>query len=85
VAAALIIGETWRSSRVQSKRRYNVDEQLDILGTKLQELTSRVEDFAVQWEQRLQEEKKRCVFLFPLYVIFDLAQLLSEMMSFHGY
>ncbi|KAK0473958.1 optic atrophy 3 protein-domain-containing protein [Armillaria novae-zelandiae] len=33
VAALLIIGETWRSSRSQSKRRDDVNDKLDELGT----------------------------------------------------
>ncbi|KAF8177592.1 optic atrophy 3 protein-domain-containing protein, partial [Pholiota molesta] len=43
VAAALIVGETWRSSRSQARRRDDVDEQLDALGARLGELAARVD------------------------------------------
>ncbi|TFK32595.1 optic atrophy 3 protein-domain-containing protein [Crucibulum laeve] len=59
VAAALIIGEAWRSSRSQSKRRDSVDDQLDDLGTRLTELTARVDKITQSWEDQLMEEKQR--------------------------
>lgn len=62
VAALLILGETWRSSRSQSKRRDSVDDQLEELSAKLQELTTRVNGFADQYAERLEEEKQRFVF-----------------------
>jgi hypothetical protein len=65
VAAGLIIGETWRSSRSQSKQREAVDDQLDDLGTKVVELTSRVDELSRKWEDDLQEERQRWVF--PLF------------------
>ncbi|KAF8888265.1 optic atrophy 3 protein-domain-containing protein [Infundibulicybe gibba] len=43
VAVSLILGETWRSSRNQSKRRDDVDDQLEDLDTRVAELTSRVD------------------------------------------
>lgn len=59
VAAALIIGETWRTSRNQSKRRDSVDDQLDELGTKVTELTARVDSLMTEREVEMQEEKTR--------------------------
>ncbi|TCD66407.1 hypothetical protein EIP91_001398 [Steccherinum ochraceum] len=59
VATALIIGETWRSSRSQSKRRDVVDEQLDDLQSKVQELTGRVDTMVAQNEERFNEERQR--------------------------
>ncbi|KAG6909391.1 hypothetical protein DXG01_000691 [Tephrocybe rancida] len=59
VAAGLIIGESWRSSRNQSKRRDNVDDQLDSLGTKVTELTTRVDDLTVRWEEELTYQKQK--------------------------
>lgn len=61
VAAALILGEGWRSSRSQSKRRDDVDDNLDALGTKLTELTTRVDTISTEWKDRLREEKERYV------------------------
>lgn len=58
VAAGLILGETWRTSRNQSKRRDDVDDQLDSLGTKVLELTTRVDTLVDQWEKDLSEERK---------------------------
>ena len=61
VAATLIIGETWRTSRNQSKRRDSVDDQIDELQTKVQELETEVKEAAKAWEYELEEEKQRCV------------------------
>ena len=61
VAAALIIGETWRSSRSQSKRRDAVDEQLEDLQTKVKDLTEKLDAIVAQNEERYDEEKQRCV------------------------
>ncbi|KAJ7572547.1 OPA3-domain-containing protein [Mycena floridula] len=58
VAAALIIGETWRSSRNQSKRRDNVDDQLEDLASQLRDLSSKV-DSLDGLGGRLEEEKRR--------------------------
>lgn len=63
VAASIILGETWRSSRSQSKRRDDVDDKLDELGTQVVELTSRVNEITDQWHVQMQEEKHRFVFL----------------------
>lgn len=63
VAASIILGETWRSSRSQSKRRDDVDDKLDELGTQVVELTSRVNEITGQWQVQMQEEKHRFVFL----------------------
>ena len=60
VAAALILGEAWRSSRSQSRRRGDVDDQLDDLGTKVAELTTRVDGLATQLEERSETESQRC-------------------------
>ena len=59
VAAALIIGESWRSSRNQSKRRDSVDDQLDELGTKVTELSARVDSLIDKREVEMREEKLR--------------------------
>jgi len=59
VAAMLILGEAWRSSRSQSKRRDSVDDQLEELSNKLQKLTTRVDKFAENYDDRWQEERLR--------------------------
>lgn len=43
VAALLILGETWRTSRNQSKRRDDVDERIEELSTNVTSLTQRLE------------------------------------------
>lgn len=43
VAALLILGETWRTSRNQSKRRDDVDEKMEELSTNVASLTERLE------------------------------------------
>lgn len=59
VAAGLIIGESWRSSRSQTKRRYDVDDKLDSLGTQVTELTTRVDYLTERWEGELRHEQQR--------------------------
>ncbi|PCH38528.1 OPA3-domain-containing protein [Wolfiporia cocos MD-104 SS10] len=59
VAALLIIGETWRSSRSQSKRRDNVDDQLEDLHSKVQQLTERTTALQQVFDERWEEEKQR--------------------------
>lgn len=61
VAAGLILGEAWRSSRNESKRRDNVNDQLDSLGTSVVELTTKVGSLSTQWETELREERQKCV------------------------
>ena len=59
VAAALILGESWRSSRNQTKRRDSVDDQLDELGTKVTELSARVDSLIDGREIDMREERMR--------------------------
>ncbi|KAH8100311.1 OPA3-domain-containing protein [Cristinia sonorae] len=59
VAAALIIGETWRSSRSQAKRRDAIDDQLEELQEKVQSLTTKLETMAVQNDERHEEDRQR--------------------------
>ncbi|KAI8974236.1 OPA3-domain-containing protein [Trametes punicea] len=59
VAASLILAETWRSSRNQSKRRDAVDESLDSLKTSVQELKERLDTLSREHEQRFAEESMR--------------------------
>jgi len=59
VAAGLIIGESWRSSRSQTKRRYDVDEKLDSLGTQVTELSTRMDHLTARWEDELRHEQQR--------------------------
>ncbi len=63
VAAVLILGETYRSSRNQSKRRDDVDDKLEELGTQVSELTQRVSSLSTSWEEREIEHQIRCVSL----------------------
>ena len=71
MAALLIVGEAWRSSRSQSKRRDSVDGQLEDLSAKLQELTARVDGFKDKYEERWEEEKQRFVFFSPPKLLID--------------
>ncbi|KAF7362412.1 OPA3-domain-containing protein [Mycena venus] len=59
VAAALILGETWRSSRSQWRRRDVVDEQIEALGTQVEELTTQVSALSVNVEERLRGAEER--------------------------
>ncbi|EJD45654.1 OPA3-domain-containing protein [Auricularia subglabra TFB-10046 SS5] len=55
VAASLIIAESWRSSRKESKRREGVADSIEDLATGMQELRKSVEDLTT----RLNEERER--------------------------
>jgi hypothetical protein len=57
VAAALIIGETWRSSRSQSKQRSGVNESIERLRIQVRELDGRLQIS----EEAVAEEQRRCV------------------------
>lgn len=59
VAALLIVGETWRSSRSQSKRRDSVDDQLEELQSKVQQLMDTTSTMQQSFEERWAEEKQR--------------------------
>ena len=63
VAAALIIGETWRSSRTQAKRREGVDDKLDELKASVEALSKRVDDVSQDFDERWSDEKQRCALL----------------------
>lgn len=80
----LILGEAWRSSRSQSKRRDSVDDQLEELSNKLQELTTRVDKFAENYDDRWQEERLRFV---SLYLSFAMvcSELKTGMTSWRVY
>lgn len=58
VAAALILGESFRTSRAQSKRRDDVDDRLDELATSVSSLRDAVGQLR-QTQQELEEERER--------------------------
>lgn len=59
VAALLIIGETWRTSRNQSKRRDSVNDQLEDLQAKFQGLSEKMDSLSSDFDTRWFEEKQR--------------------------
>jgi optic atrophy 3 protein len=59
VAAALILAETYRSSRSSAKRRDDVDEQLEELSNSITELSSRVDAFIKQAEEGAEFERQK--------------------------
>src|ERR1700744_6363434 len=59
VAAAIVMGESWRSSRNTTKRRVSVDDQLDELGEKVEGLRLDLHSVVNVWEQRWAEERQR--------------------------
>ena len=60
VAAVLIVGESWRSSRSSAKRRDAVDERLEDLSSRVQELSGEVRTLG----SRLAEEQDRYALLY---------------------
>ncbi|KAF7791048.1 hypothetical protein EIP86_002008 [Pleurotus ostreatoroseus] len=59
VAAALILGETYRSSRNQTKRREGVDDKLEELQSSLERLNSRVDNISRDFDERWSDEKQK--------------------------
>ncbi|OSD02135.1 OPA3-domain-containing protein [Trametes coccinea BRFM310] len=59
VAASLILAETWRSSRNQTKRRDAVDDALESLQAKVEEVNKRIDTVSQQYEERFAEEAMR--------------------------
>jgi len=55
VAAGLIISETWRSSRSQSKQRSDVNDSIEELQIRVRELNERLRT----WEAAASEERQR--------------------------
>lgn len=79
VAAGLILGEAWRSSRSTTKRRDAVDDQLEDLKESVNGLNKRLDTLAKQHEERMAEESMRYVLQFsyvptvPLVAVSDCA------------
>ncbi|KAL9714641.1 hypothetical protein Ac2012v2_001300 [Leucoagaricus gongylophorus] len=59
VAASIIIGEQWRSSRSQSKRRDTVDDQLQELSSEVLELRERTGGLEKRWNSEIEGLKQR--------------------------
>jgi len=55
VATALILGETWRSSRSQSKQRSDVNDSIEELQIRVRELSEHLRI----WEEVMTEEQRR--------------------------
>ncbi|KAH9069333.1 optic atrophy 3 protein-domain-containing protein [Lactarius deliciosus] len=55
VAAALVVGESWRSSRSETRRRADVGDALEALQVRVGELAERLE----RWEDASAEERER--------------------------
>jgi len=55
VATALILGETWRSSRSQSKQRSDVNDSIEELRIRVRELSEHLRI----WEETMTEERRR--------------------------
>ncbi|KAH9019374.1 OPA3-domain-containing protein, partial [Lactarius hengduanensis] len=55
VAAALVVGESWRSSRSETRRRADVGDALEALQVRVGELAERLE----RWEDASAEEHER--------------------------
>jgi len=59
VAASLIIAETWRGSRKESKRREGVADQLEDLSMKVSQLEESLTSVGKTFEERIREEQGR--------------------------
>lgn len=61
MAAALIIGESWRSSRSQAKRRDVVDDRIEDLVGRVNDLEQSVKSIEAKFDERWAQEKERYV------------------------
>lgn len=59
VAAGLILGESWRTSRNQAKRRDAVDDTMEDLTKRVEVLTENVKELRSQYEEQWEIEKSR--------------------------
>jgi len=59
IAAALILGESYRSSRNDKHRRLSVDDQLEELSGKVDELRMDLRSVVDVWEEKWVEERQR--------------------------
>ena len=59
MAAALILGETYRSSRNQTKRKEGVDDKLEELQSSLERLNNRIDDISRDFDERWSDEKQK--------------------------
>ncbi|KZT37213.1 OPA3-domain-containing protein [Sistotremastrum suecicum HHB10207 ss-3] len=59
VAAALVLGETWRSSRNETKRRDDVTDRLTELEDRMDNARLDLESVVVVWEERWREEREK--------------------------
>jgi len=82
VAAALILAEGWRTSRNQAKRRDTVDDRLDELAGKVEELTASLQSMNARYEQHSVEGRARNEELSKLISHFISAGLHSSMAEF---
>jgi hypothetical protein len=77
VAASLIVAETWRSSRSTSKRRDDVDEQLENLSASVQELVTRVDGLAGRLDEGWEYERQKYFLLSHMLVCLVTEDLLG--------
>lgn len=77
VAVSVIVGETWRSSRSQSKRRDTVDDQLQELSSQVNELKDKTDVLEKKWNGETEGLKERCLSFF-LDCAFDLTMNRNE-------
>ena len=59
VAAALIIGESWRSSRNQAKRRDAVDDHIEDLSNRIETLSETMKALEARFEEQWSMERER--------------------------
>ncbi|KAF9806134.1 hypothetical protein IEO21_08796 [Rhodonia placenta] len=59
VAALLIVGESWRSSRSSSKRRDAVDDKLEDLQSRVEQLSETASSMQALFDERWAEERQR--------------------------
>lgn len=58
----LIVGESWRSSRSSSKRRDAVDDKLEDLQSRVEQLSETASSMQALFDERWAEERQRCAY-----------------------
>lgn len=78
MAAALIIGESWRSSRSQAKRRDVVDDRIEDLVGRVNDLEHSVKNIEAKFDERWAQEKERYVHERSLCLMYTNWQMISN-------
>ncbi|KAF5380711.1 hypothetical protein D9757_007051 [Collybiopsis confluens] len=85
VAAGLILGETYRTARNQSKRRDDVDEKLEKLESAVSLLRAQMTEWQKRWEEEQQRNDDLARILTQVVDISTKGGILDEVQGLHSF